>query len=191
MADPGATGAASSGASLVQFLPSGPDQTEDTVHALLTDACFRAERRVLAVTPYFVPDSALEAAFRLAARRAVAIDVCLPRRSNHRLADFARTRSLRALAAVGVRFHLIPRMAHAKAVVVDDSLAIAGSVNLDSRSLLLNYESAFVFYGAAEIAWLAEWIGALQRGAHPFEPRPPGLWRDVAEGLLLTLGYQL
>ncbi len=181
----------SPGASLVQFLPSGPDQTEDTVHALLIDACFRAERRLLAVTPYFVPDSALESALRLAARRGVAIDVCLPRRSNHRLADFARMRSLRALAAVGVRFHLVPRMTHAKAVVVDESLAIAGSVNLDSRSLLLNYESAFLFYGATEIEWCATWIDALRQGAHPFEPRPPGLWRDVAEGLLLTLGYQL
>ena len=184
--DPGSTDTA-----LVQFLPSGPDQTEDTVHALLIDACYRAERRILAVTPYFVPDSALEAALRLAARRAVAIDVCLPRRSNHRLADFARMRSLRALAAVGVRFHLVPRMTHAKAVVVDESLAIAGSVNLDSRSLLLNYESAVVFYGTDEIAWLAGWIDALQHGAQPFEPRPPGLWRDVGEGLLLTLGYQL
>ena len=179
------------GVSLVQFLPSGPDQTEDTVQALLIDACFRAERRLLAVTPYFVPDSALESALRLAARRGVAIDVCLPRRSNHRLADFARMRALRALAAVGVRFHLVPRMTHAKAVVVDDALAIAGSVNLDSRSLLLNYESAFLFYGATEIAWFAAWVDALRENARPFAPRAPGLWRDVVEGLLLTLGYQL
>jgi cardiolipin synthase len=177
--------------SLVQFLPSGPDQTEDTVHALLIDACYRAERRILAVTPYFVPDNALESALRLAARRGVAIDVCLPQRSNHVLADFARMRSLRALAAVDVRFHLVPRMTHAKAVVVDDSFALAGSVNLDSRSLLLNYESAFLFYGATEIAWFAGWVDALRQDARPFEPRRPRLWRDVAEGLLLTLGYQL
>ena len=39
-----------------QFLPSGPDQAEDTVHALLIDACFQARERMLAVTPYFVPD---------------------------------------------------------------------------------------------------------------------------------------
>ncbi len=138
-----------------------------------------------------MPDSSLEAALRLAARRGVAIDVCLPRRSNHRLADFARERSLRALADAGVRFHLLPYMAHAKAVVVDDSLALCGSVNLDSRSLLLNYESAFVLYGAAEIAWLDRWIGALLPDARLFQRRAPGLWRDVAEGLLLTLAYQL
>src|ERR1700682_2554988 len=49
-----------------QFLPSGPDQAEDTVHALLIDACFHARERLLAVTPYFVPDVSLETAMRLA-----------------------------------------------------------------------------------------------------------------------------
>jgi cardiolipin synthase len=42
-----------------QFLPSGPDQVEDTAHALLVGACYRAERRILAVTPYFIPDDGL------------------------------------------------------------------------------------------------------------------------------------
>ncbi len=175
----------------VQFLPSGPDQSEDTVQALLLDACFRAERRVLAVTPYFVPDASLGVAMRLAARRGVRIDVCLPATSNHILADFARARTLRSLAEAGVEFHLLPYMVHAKGVVFDDSLAICGSPNLDSRSLLLNYESAFVLYGAEEIRWLGDWINGLIEDSVPFEPRPPTLLRDLTEGLLLTVAYQL
>jgi cardiolipin synthase len=175
----------------VQFLPSGPDQTEDTVHALLIDACFRAERRLLAVTPYFVPDASLAIAMRLAARRGVKIDLCLPASSNHILADFARSRALRGLAAAGVAVHLLPSMVHAKAVVFDESIAICGSPNLDSRSLLLNYESAFVFYEPAEIDWLKDWIRNLIPESVPFDARPPGLLRDIAEGLLLTVGYQL
>ena len=63
-----------------QFLPSGPDQAEDTVHALLIDACFHVRERVLAVTPYFVPGRRLETAMRLAARRGVKIDLCIPAR---------------------------------------------------------------------------------------------------------------
>jgi cardiolipin synthase len=117
--------------------------------------------------------------------------VCIPAVSNHRLADFARSRALRALARAGVRVHLLPSMNHAKAVVFDDSLALSGSVNLDSRSLLLNYESAMVFYGAAEITWLANWISALIPGAKAFDAAPPSILRDVAEGLLLSVGYQL
>jgi cardiolipin synthase len=174
-----------------QFLPSGPDQTEDTVHALLIDACFHARERMLAVTPYFVPDNSLETAMRLAARRGVKIDLCIPAKSNHRLADFARSRALRALSRAGVCVHLLPAMNHAKAVVFDTSLAISGSVNLDSRSLLLNYESAVVFYGPAEIEWLADWIQTLIPRARDFDARRPSIVRDVAEGLLLTVGYQL
>ncbi len=180
-----------SAAGRAQFLPSGPDQAEDTVHALLIDACFHARERVLAVTPYFVPDAALETALRLAARRGVKIDLCIPAVSNHRLADFVRHRALRALSNAGVNIHLLPYMNHAKAVVFDESLAISGSVNLDSRSLLLNYECAVVFYGTAEIDWLVNWIRALIPEARAFDSRPPGLMRDLAEGLLLTVAYQL
>jgi cardiolipin synthase A/B len=174
-----------------QFLPSGPDQAEDTVHALLIDACFHARVRMLAVTPYFVPDSALETAMRLAARRGVQIDLVIPAASNHRLADFARARALRSLSNAGVGIHLLPYMNHAKAVVFDESLALSGSANLDSRSLLLNYECAVVFYGRREIEWLADWITALRADSTPFDCRRPGLIRDLAEGLLLSVAYQL
>ena len=37
---------------------------------------------MLAVTPYFVPDVSLETAMRLAARRGVKIDLCIPAKSN-------------------------------------------------------------------------------------------------------------
>jgi cardiolipin synthase len=84
----------------------------------------------------------------------------------------------------------MPFMSHAKAMVFDD-LALSGSVNLDSRSLLLNYECAVVFYGSTEIGWLANWIEALIPETIAFDARPPGLLRDLCEGLLLTVAYQL
>jgi cardiolipin synthase A/B len=183
--------ASQSAASEAQFLPSGPDQSEDTVHALLIDGCFQARDRMLAITPYFVPDVSLETAMRLAARRGVRVDLVIPASSNHRLADFARSRALRSLSQAGVNVHLMPYMSHAKAVVFDHSLALSGSVNLDSRSLLLNYECAVVFYGRAEIDWLAQWIDAQIPETVPFSGHPPGLLRDLCEGLLLTVAYQL
>jgi cardiolipin synthase len=186
-----ADGSAASAISEAQFLPSGPDQSEDTVHSLLIDACFHARERLLAVTPYFVPDVSLETAMRLAARRGVQIDLCIPASSNHRLADFARNRALRSLSQAGVNVHLLPYMSHAKAVVFDHTLGLAGSVNLDSRSLLLNYECAVVFYSRREINWLASWIAALIPKTALFDCRRPSLLRDLCEGLLLTVAYQL
>ena len=176
---------------MAQFLPSGPDQTEDTAHALLIDACFRAEHRILAITPYFVPGDGLRDALRLAARRGVQVTIAMPAQSNHRLADFVRARAMRDLARAGVSFRMLPFMAHAKAVVVDDELAMCGSINLDLRSLLLNHEAAVVFYGHDDIEWLAEWIETTASAGEPYRARRPGLLRDVAEGLLLTVAFQL
>lgn len=176
---------------LAQFLPSGPDQVEDTANALLIDAAFRARRRILAVTPYFIPDNGLRDALRLAARRGVEITILMPLRSNHRLADFVRARAMRDLARAGVRFRLLPVMVHAKAVVVDDTLALCGSINLDARSLLLNHEASVMFYGEHEIAWLAGWIERTAAPGHDYVPDDPGMARDLAEGLLLTVAFQL
>ncbi len=183
--------AADGGGALAQFLPSGPDQSEDTVHALLIDACFRASHRLLAVTPYFVPGDALRDALRLAARRGVQITIVLPARSNHRLADFARHRAMRDLARAGVMFKMLPFMVHAKAVVVDEDIALCGSINLDLRSLHLNHEATVVFYGALEVDWFAQWIDRQAAAGSAYRAQQPGIARDIAEGLLLTIGYQL
>jgi cardiolipin synthase len=188
---PSATDTQREDGTLAQFLPSGPDQTEDTAHALLIDACFRAEHRILAITPYFVPDDGLRNALRLAARRGVQVTIAVPECSNHRLADFVRARAMRDLAGAGVTFRMLPFMAHAKAVVVDEQLAMCGSINLDLRSLLLNHEAAVVFYGRGPIDWLAHWIETTASAGAPYRARRPGLGRDLAEGLLLTIAFQL
>jgi cardiolipin synthase len=178
-------------ASLAQLVPSGPEQVDDTVQALLLSGCFMAQRRILAVTPYFIPDATLLMALTLAARRGVQVDIVLPQRSNHRLADVARHRPLRDLAAAGARLWFTPFMLHAKVVVIDEQLALAGSANLDLRSLFLNYELMVAFYEPADVARFAAWI-ELERGAAVrFEPSEPGLLRDLSEGLLLWLAFQL
>ena len=47
------------------------------------------------------------------------------------------------------------------------------------------------FYDKRDIEWLATWIHDLIPDSDVFENRPPGLLRDVSEGLMLTLAYQL
>ncbi len=175
----------------VQLVPSGPDQVDDTVQALLVSAAFMARHRILAVTPYFVPDATLLMALTLAARRGVAVDLVLPARSNHRLADVARNRPLRDLARAGARVWLTPHMVHAKAVVVDEALALVGSANLDARSLFLNYELMTAFYAPADAQRFAAWIERERAAANPYRSSDPGFVRDLAEGLVLWLAFQL
>ncbi len=174
-----------------QWLATGPDRADDTVHALLLSAAWHAQQRIAAATPYFVPDDALLDAWISACRRGVRVSLVVPRRSNHRLADLARERSLRALAAAGAEVSLVPRMLHAKAVVVDDALALCGSVNLDGRSLFLNYEATAVFYGRGQIEWLAHWIESAGAAGARHRGTPPGVARETLEGLVRAVGFQL
>ena len=174
-----------------QIIASGPDQADDTVHALLVSAGYRARTRIALVSPYVLLDDALLIALCLAARRGVQVDLLLPARSNHRLADIARHRSLRALAAAGARVWLAPQMLHAKAAIIDDTLALAGSANLDSRSLFLNYELMAAFHDAGDIARFCAWIERERGMARLYAARSPGLWRDFIEGLVLWIGFQL
>ena len=177
--------------SLAQWVPSGPDFHEDVLHALLVSAAFHAEQRLLLATPYYVPDEAVQEALVLAAKRGLQITLLLPKQSNHRLADWARGRAVRELVEAGVNVRLLPTMLHAKAVVVDDVLALCGSANLDSRSLFINYEAMAAFYGRAEIDWLADWINAHAAQAEPASAKPPSWLRDIGEGIVATLAFQL
>jgi cardiolipin synthase A/B len=174
-----------------QVVASGPDQADDTVHALLVAGCFNARRRIVVATPYFVPDEVLLMALTQAAWRGVAVDLILPRRSNHLMADHVRHRALRDLAAAGVRIWLVPYMNHAKAIVIDDMLALAGSLNLDSRSLFLNYEMMVAFYAGEDVGRFAGWLEAQREKATLYQAQAPGLLRELSEGLVLWLAFQL
>lgn len=174
-----------------QLVASGPDQVDDTVYSLLVTAAYRAQTRISLVTPYFVPDSSLLLALCLAARRGVAVDLLIPARSNHRMSDVARNRALRTLASAGARVWLAPEMLHAKLAVIDDALALAGSANLDSRSLFLNYELMFAFHSATEIQQFSAWFERERASAVAYVADRPGFLRDVAEGAVLWVGFQL
>ena len=179
------------GPASAQMVASGPDQADDTVYSLLVTAAYRARRRIALVTPYFVPDLALLTALCLAARRGVQVDLLLPARSNHGLSDMARRRAVRALAAAGGRIWVAPDMVHAKLAVIDDTLALAGSANLDSRSLFLNYELMVAFHDREAVARFASWFEHELVSAERFSPKRAGLFGDIADGLVLWLGFQL
>jgi cardiolipin synthase len=185
-----ATAVATYGETRVQFMPIGPDMTTDTLYDVLLNRIFQARDRIAIVTPYYVPDDALQHSLVLAARRGVKTELLVPAWSNHRTADFARRDFLRELRASGVFVHYYARgMVHAKAMVIDDDFAYMGSPNFDMRSLFLNYEGALCLYSPAAIAQIRRFIDEL---ISECAPEPPVFPRHrVLEQIAVLLAPEL
>jgi cardiolipin synthase A/B len=172
---------------LVQTVATGPDLRDDAWYAALLSLCFTVQRRLWLVTPYFVPDEALQNALMFAARRGVEVVLIVPKRSDNRLVDWVRSGYLRELQHCGatVRRYL-PRMLHAKCLLADDHVAALGSVNLDARSLFLNYEVMSVFYSAPSIAGVASYIRDLMSESDTHIKRSTW-WRETLSAPLRLL----
>jgi cardiolipin synthase len=144
---------------IAQLVASGPDVARDSLRNAILTAIFRAKRRIWIVTPYFVPDELMVEALCIAVDHKVDVSIILPGKSNHRLADLAREGYLTRIQEAGVRVWLYePCMLHAKAILVDDTLAIIGSANMDMRSFLLNYEIALCIDDADLISRVDQWM---------------------------------
>lgn len=148
---------------LAQLIASGPDVRNDSLRNAILTQIFRAKQRVWVVTPYFVPDELLSEALCIAVCRKVDVSIIIPKKSNHRLADLVREGYLTRVQEAGAKVWLYePRMLHAKAILVDDTLAMAGSANMDMRSILLNYEIALCIYDSKSISQLESWMAELK-----------------------------
>ncbi len=125
----------------IQLVPSGPFAGGDCVQQILLQAIYQAEHSLVLTTPYFVPDDPLVAALQSAADRGVSVKLIIPERNDSRMVSFACNAFLDELLTSGVEIHRSRKgLLHTKSVLVDDDLALIGSVNLDKRSLWLNFE---------------------------------------------------
>ena len=147
------------GACAIQVIGSGPDSENDLIYDAFLCAIFEAKRRIWIATPYFVPDEAIIHALVLAIRRGVAVQILVPRESNHRTADLAGGAYLRELRdAGGVIRCYEPGMMHAKILLVDDDVGILGSANMDRRSFFLDYEIALLIADREEVKRMEAWF---------------------------------
>jgi cardiolipin synthase len=100
-----------------------------------------AIRRVWIATPYFVLPEGLANALILASLRGVDVQVLLPSYSDSRLVMYASEVYVEKLLAAGIKFSkYLPGFLHQKVMLVDDDIGVVGSINLDSRSIFINFE---------------------------------------------------
>jgi cardiolipin synthase A/B len=136
-------------------VPSGPDASLESTHAMIMGALAVARERVLVATPYFLPDQQLVAAFGVAARRGIAVDIVIPKANNLKLVDYAMTAQLDQVLRHGCRvWRAHGPFDHSKLLTIDGAWSYIGSSNLDPRSLRLNFELDVEVHDGTLAAWI-------------------------------------
>ncbi len=137
----------------VLVVPSGPADPMETASLLMQHAIHVARERFWISSPYFVPDRSVQDALRLAVLRGVEVRILIPKRGDNRLLDAAGFAFHADLLRAGVRiFRFRKGFLHAKTALVDREVASVGTVNLDNRSLRLNFEITALLYGRTAVA---------------------------------------
>jgi cardiolipin synthase len=133
----------------VQVMPSGPGLATRAVEQVLITAIYSAREELVLTTPYFVPSEPLSLALIAAARRGVKVVLVVPARVDSRLVRYASGAFKVEMLEAGVKIAAFNTgLLHTKSVTVDGTHSLFGSVNLDPRSMRLNFEILLAVYNA-------------------------------------------
>lgn len=127
---------------IVQVLPSGPGFSTEPNLRVFNNMIYQAHERIIAVSPYFVPDESMLMALSSAAYGGIDVQLYVNEVSDQFMVGHAQQSYYQALLNAGVKIYRYPAPAvlHSKFMIIDDRMAMVGSSNLDMRSFGLNYE---------------------------------------------------
>ena len=132
---------------LAQEFSSGPVYRYDILYQVLLSAIMDAREELIITTPYFGPDDGLIQALMAAAGRGVKVTLIVPKLNDSKLVAWSSRSFYTDLMSAGVKiaeFH--GGLLHTKSLLIDQRVAIFGSVNFDQRSLRLNFEISLIVY---------------------------------------------
>ena len=148
LSDPGWSAIAPpKGESQLQVFASGPLTHVYAIEQVLLMAIYMAEHELILTTPYFIPSESILLALLSAADRGVEVTLIVPAKIDSRLIHYGSRAHQIDLLSAGVRIALYGRgLLHTKSVTVDGKYSLFGSVNLDPRSLHLDFEVTLAIY---------------------------------------------
>lgn len=132
---------------LVQIVTSGPDYPRPSIMLSYLTAITMARKLVYVSTPYFIPNESIVNAIKVAAFSGKDVRILIPENSDSSFVDAASRFYFPDLLEAGVKIYLYTKgVIHAKTLVVDDTLSMVGTANMDLRSFELNFEINAVAY---------------------------------------------
>ena len=132
---------------ILQIVPSGPFGQWRALLQADSYAVSNARRRIWIQTPYYLPSDVLNTALQVAALAGVDVRLMLPARSDSKIVDLATHSYIDDMMKAGVKILFYkPGFLHSKLLIIDDTLTVIGSANMDFRSFEHNFEiNAFVY----------------------------------------------
>jgi cardiolipin synthase len=134
-----------------QVVPSGPGFERENNLRLFLGLIYAAQRKIVLVSPYFVPDDSMLYAVTTAAQRGVQVELFVSEIGDQAVVFHAQRSYYESLLQAGVVIwlHRRPTILHDKHFTIDDDVAVVGSSNLDMRSFTLNLEVSLMVRGRA------------------------------------------
>lgn len=192
VSDPGEPGVVPTKGSLMQAAPSGPGAQPQALQQLLLTAIYASRHELIVTTPYFVPDDSILLALCSAAQRGVDVTLIVPAHSDSRLVRYASAAHFDDLLSAGVCVALFKGgLLHTKSMTIDGATSLFGSMNLDMRSLWLNFEIALVVYDADFTGRLRALQQRYLQDSERVDPivwRGRPRWRRIVEDTVRLLG---
>lgn len=142
---------------LSQPLSDSPLDDEPMGENIYIEILSMATDYVYMYTPYLVLSNKLEEALKSAAKRGVDVRLMTPGIPDKKMIYRLTRAHYPALIKAGVKiFEYSPGFLHAKTFVSDDKVGTVGSMNMDYRSLYLNFESNVILYCHPELKRIKE-----------------------------------
>lgn len=175
---------ARAGSSVVQILPTGPEESVSPLEQVLFAAVSSARASIRVATPYFVPGGALRMALIHACSRGVRVKVVLPTRTDAPITLWAARSFYAELLDAGAEvYEYDAGVLHSKIVTVDNRWCMVGSANMDVRSFRLNFEVTALIYDPQVTRELSASVDGFCQRARTITPRY--VWRRPLRQQLL------
>lgn len=155
----------------VLALPTSPSDHEESCAIFFHQAIVAAKKRIWIATPYFVPDSPVFEALKIAALRGVDVRLLLPIRADSLFVHLASLSFIPDAQRCGVQVLRYRKgFMHQKVILVDDDVASVGTANMDNRSMRLNFEITMLVVDRAFAKKVEAMLECDLEGATPAPP---------------------
>ena len=133
--------------SYIQSYGEVPFDGEDGAKTAYLQLIARAKKYIYLSTPYLTPDNELLNALITAAKSGIDVRIITPGIPDKKMVYSLSRSYYSSFLTEGVKiYEYTPGFNHAKMILVDDEIAMTGTVNFDYRSLYLHFENGIIFY---------------------------------------------